>query len=309
MARPGALFGKGGGGNPPAVPCADGKVSLEPDPIPDIPVPTLTFLPADELLALVRKRQIPGEFVPPNPPLGATIPRIENVRPVTTEAIPEGDGCFRCVARWPLPNPVVEVFLAIGVFSDEKRFWVTQEGDSGDCPTPVPTLKDVKKVILPRAIPITLVAELEHVLDFRRAFRMAIHRWTANVGRLSEPRTHLRAASASECADKVTAFLNQLTGLPLALPLKALGQFFAEDAAELADQTRKRDVEDHSAISNPPKERPPILPTFDLARNPFGCSAFLRWFDEKSGPKVPGPSAEELITDLGDPPRQKWHSL
>ena len=118
---------------------------------------------------------------------------------------------------------------------------------------------------------------------------MAIQRWAANVGRLSEPRTHLRAASASECVDKVAAFPNQQSGLPVALPLAALGEFFAADVVDLFGQTKKRDVEEHSAVSNPPKERHPIRPTFDLARNPFGCSAFLRRFDEKCAPQVPGP--------------------
>ena len=314
MGRLDELFrggGPGPGPGPGPATCTDGTVSLDPDPVPDVPAPTVTQMPADELLALVRKRQLPGSFVPPHPPLGATFPRIDGIVPVETVALPGADGCLRCAARWPLPKPAVEIFLATGSFSDEKRFWVTQPGDSGDCPTPVPTLKEVRKLVLPTALPVLLQAELEHFADFRRAYQMAIHRWSATVGRLSESRTHLRAGTAEECTAKVTSFLNQQTGLPVALPLAVLPKdLFAGDVLDLEAQTDKRDVEEHQAESNPSQARDPIRPTFDLARNPFGCSAFLRRFDERclSG-RVPGPSADVTVTDLDSPPKKPWHLL
>jgi peptidoglycan hydrolase-like protein with peptidoglycan-binding domain len=308
MARLDGLFS---GAGPTPAPCIDGPVSLEPDPIPDVPPPAVAQMPADQLLALIRKRQVPGSFVPPHPPLGAAIPRIDGIAPIVTRAVPDDVGCLRCVAEWSIPKPVVEIFLASGSFSDEKRFWVTQPGDNRECPTPVPTLKEVRKVILPSARPTLLLAELEHFADFRRAFRMAIHRWSSTVGRLSEARTHLRARTADECVGKVSLFLNQQTGLPVGLPITLLpAEVFAGDVMDLYSQTSKRDAAAHIAESNPPRARDPIRPTIDLARNPFGCSAFLRYFDHRCGAgRIPGPSADDVVTDLGSPPKQRWHAL
>jgi peptidoglycan hydrolase-like protein with peptidoglycan-binding domain len=310
MARLDELFaGKGGGGGGGKTVCADGAVSLEADPIPDVPPPKITFLSAPDLLDLVRKRQTPGAFVPSRPPLGATVPKIENVVAIKTRTVPDGDGCLRCVAEWTLPTPSVEVFIATGSFSDEKRFWVTQPGDARECITPVPTLKEVRKLIKPGAIPKIIEAEMEHVADFRRAYRIAIHRSSANVGRLSEARTHLRAKTDSESTDKVTNFLSAQGGLPVALPLDLLTRLFVTDVLNLHEQSNKRDVSDHVAVSKPPAEQPPIRPTIDLDRNPFGCSAFFRSFDENCTPRVPGPSTEQIVLDTNDPPKRRWHSL
>ena len=305
---------KGGGGKPP-VGCVDGSINMGPDPVPDIDAPDIKVLPAEEVMAIVKARQPPGSPVP-SFPLGATAPKKVDVPAVTAGSVPDpATGCHKCTASWTPPPGQVEVLIASGSFSDEKRFWATQQGDNRDCPTPVPTLKPVRKLIKPSVLPKVSQAEMEHVNDFRRAYRMVTHRYLATIRRLSPERTHLRASDPAQCAGKVDGFFAQhlhgsIFGFPIIVGTKGLARLYVDQLADVFDPTTSREDPAHSAISFPPRGQPPIRPTFDLDRNPFGCSAFFRAFDERSLPGVPGPASDVLIKDDEfAPPKRAWHSF
>jgi peptidoglycan hydrolase-like protein with peptidoglycan-binding domain len=304
---------KGGGGKPkpkPPAACADGAVNLDPDPIPQVPAPSIKTVPGDDMLAELRKRS--GGNLPRDPPLGATTGKVSQVVPITTRTAPDaaGGACVKCVAEWPLPLVAIEVLIATGFVTNEKRFWVTQPGDNGDCPQPFPKLKDVRALITSGVLPKILVAELEHVADIRRAFQLAMHRWGANVGRLSEARTHLRGLDDADCKRKVEAFLNAQSDLPIGIPLDKMPfGLFMDDFESLRQGSDTRDESAHKARAFPPRDRPPVRPSFDLARNPFGCDAFFRKYDARSAPGVPGPPSDQVVKEIDGPPRRRWHSM
>ncbi len=216
---------------------------------------------------------------------------------------------MKCVAEWPLPAIAIKVLIAKDSIKNGKRFWVTQPGDNGDCPQPFPTLKDVRAVITPEALFKIFIAELEHVADIRRAYQLAMHRWGANVGRLSEARTHLRGKDADDCRKKVEAFLNAQSELPILVPLADMPlKLFVDDFFSLREGSDERDKSDHRAIAHPPRDRP-IRPSFDLDRNPFGCNAFARKYGADCLPNVPGAPSEKVILESDGPPRRRWHSM
>jgi hypothetical protein len=76
-----------------------------------------------------------------------------------------------------------------------------------------------------------------------------------------------------------------------------------------AQSAAVRDSGPHRATSTPPRSQGPVKPNIDIARNPFGCSAFFVTFGLDALPGVPGASSTDVIKDLGDPPKQTWHLL
>jgi hypothetical protein len=293
--------------------CKETTITQDKEPLPDIPMPSIIRMNAADLFELVKKRQPPGAFVPPNPPLGATQPTIENVTSAKAKAIPvEGTDCFKCIAEWEMVKPKVEVFIATGTFSDEpKRFFVARQGDVSGCPEGV-SRKEVIKVILAEAEPIILDAELEHWADFIMSYMLVGGRYLSNIRRLTPERTHLRGKTEQECTQKVAQFLMDTT---IGLPVDPLGSFGIMLSSDLTDlfmlNTGKRDQSAHSAISKPPRGKPPVFPNIDTEKNPFGCNAYFRKFDKDSGPGIPGPTFIEIMEDPdGNIPRaQTWHTL
>ncbi len=301
--------------NPPNLnSCLDSSVSQEKEPLPDIPIPTVTRMKADEMFELIKKKQTPGHFIPTNPPLGATIPELNNVQPAKAKAIPiPGENCFQCVAEWEMVKPKVDIFIATGTFSDEpKRFFASQQGSVSGCPVGV-SLKEVKKVILPEAEPKILDAELEHWSDFVFSYLFVVGRYLSNIRRLTPSRSHLKAQTEDECSQKVDQFILETTiRLPVPNPLGNFGDIMGRDLIDLYHpNTDKRDKNNHSAISKPPKNKLPVFPNIDTDINPFGCGAYFRKFDKDLGPGVPGPTSMEIIEDVDEniPPLKSWHSL
>jgi peptidoglycan hydrolase-like protein with peptidoglycan-binding domain len=293
--------------------CKETAISQEKEPLPDIPMPSITRMSAPELLELVKKRQTPGAFIPPNPPLGACQPTIGNVTSAKAKALPiAGTDCFRCTAEWDMVKPTVEIFIATGSFSDEpQRFFVARQGDVSGCPQGV-SKKEVMKMILPEAEPKILDAELEHWADFVMSYMLVGGRYLSNIRRLTPERTHLRGKTEDECTQKVAQFLMDTSiGLPVN-PLGAYGPMLASDLTDLFIlNTGKRDESAHSAISKPPREKAPVFPNIDTDKNPFGCKAYFRKFDKDSGPGIPGPTFIEIMEDPDGniPQAQTWHTL
>ena len=317
------LVNGGGGVLPAPVPvpptpvptCADGPVNMEEEPLPPIPMPIITRMNAQELFAMVKKRQRPGSFVPSQPPLGATIPTIENLKQVTVKTEPiASENCLKCIADWELPQPKVEIFTAAGDFSDEpKRSFPVQEQSVSGCPPESGgTFKDVMKRIMPDAEPVTLDAELEHWSDFVQTHMLITGRYLSNVRRLTPERSHLRGTSLVECVDKVNQFLVETTTTVVPIAVRFYGRLAGEAVDTVySDSTNKRDQRDHIAESVPPKDKKPIFPNIDHTVNPFTCAAFFRKFDKTAGVNIPGPPFSEIMEDKeGDvPPEQPWNTL
>jgi hypothetical protein len=308
--------GGGGRGGKPTPPqpgqlCPPGAVSNETDPLPEIPLPSVSSMSPTKIAATV------GKSGPA--PLGA-----HRVGPlafpgVNVGLVDDGAPCKKCVATWNPPVPSVELFIGTGTFSDEKRFFVGRPGDDSGCNTgPLPDLLEVRKVIERGLEPKLLAAEMEHWADFRRTWQLTVGRLLANVRRLTPERTHLAASSLEECNRAVGAFLAVASGDPF------LAAFAADQVAPgygalppiviapvNAQSGAVRDTENgpHTAISTPPKGNPPVKPNIDTAKNPFGCAAFFVKFGSGGAPGVPGAASTDVIKDLGDPPKRPWHLL
>ena len=213
----------GAGGPPPPAPkptCADGPVSEIIDPLPAVPPFTFSVMSQPQLISeLDKQRQ-----AHPKTPLGASQPSFERApfqglpdqgSPVTVSALPADDGdCVKCAADWQLPV-AWQTLIASGPFvlDEPKRFFVSRAGDVSGCPPrSLPRLLEVRELITPEALPFIVAGELEHYLDFVRAFRIVGGRYLANVRRLTPDRTHLRARDASDCEAKVQSFLVRARG-------------------------------------------------------------------------------------------------
>ncbi|HEV8430454.1 MAG TPA: peptidoglycan-binding protein [Pyrinomonadaceae bacterium] len=308
---------KGGGVKPqppqPVPTCPDGPVNMEAEPLPPIPLPSVTRMNANDLFELVKKRQTPGSFVPGKPPLGATVPTIENLKPVTvtTEPIPS-ENCLKCIADWELPQPKVEIFIATGDFSDERRSFPVQEQSASGCPVEGGgTFKPVMKRILPEAEPALLGAELEHWSDFVLSHLLITGRYLSNVRRLTSSRSHLRGNSLPECANKVSQFLVNTTTTVFPIPLPFYGLLAGVGVNKVHSDTTGKREKDHAAESKPPRDKRPIFPNIDRDINPFTCNAFFRKFDKSMGLKLPGPPFSAIMEDKEGhiPPVQPWNTL
>lgn len=157
-------------GPAPAPACGTGPISTQPEALPAIPLPTVTKLPANDLLKLVKIRQRPGGVLPTAPPLGETIPKLDNLQPVGIRVEPDGSSnCVKCIADWTLPQPTVDIFIATGDFSDEpRRSFPVQERSVSHCPPAGGgTFKEVIKRILPEAEPIILTSGTGTLVRFR----------------------------------------------------------------------------------------------------------------------------------------------
>lgn len=305
--------GRGGGGitppgPKPGQPCPSGAESDETDPLPEIAPPSLSFMSPTQIAATV------GKAGPA--PLGAHRVGKVSFPGVNVGLVDTGGPCKKCVATWDPPVPSIEIFVGVGTFSDEKRFFVGRPGDVSGCDTgPLPDLLEVRKVIDPGLVPKLLAGELEHWIDFRRTWQLTVGRLLANVRRLSSERTHLTGGTLEECNRSVGTFLAVASGTPAlaivadqvapgygALPPLVIGPVDAQSDAV-------RDSGPHFATSTPPKSQGPVRPNIDTAKNPFGCTAFFVSFGPDALPGVPGAASTDVIKDLGDPPKQPWHLL
>lgn len=306
----------------PTTQCQDSSViSNEKDPLPAVPEFQPQFVGAAELFEKIKQLQPPGHPLPKKPPLGATQPTFA-ANPVKISTVPEsGSSCLRCVADWDL-TAAIAVFVAVGSFSDEpKRFAAFQKDSVSGCPfKPLPELLEVRKLILPEAVALSLTAEREHYNDFVRAFRIAGGRYMANVRRLTAERTPLRGKDVAECTDKVEDFLSQALGVPGfnrflrdVLHVRLVDQYLTEFVADFMTlynaPDRDREGGPHLATPFPPSDQKPVFPNIDTDINPFGCKAFARKFTRFSSPGIPGPSSESAIKDINEPPKQSWHQL
>jgi hypothetical protein len=310
---------------PPAPACPDGPVNMEAEPLPPIPVPSVTKMKANDLFELVKKRQVPGGFIPPRPPLGATFPKIENFKPVIVKTGPVvSENCFKCVAEWELPTAKVEIVTATGDFSDEpKRSFPVQDQSVSGCPFEGGgTFKDVIKRIMPDAEPLILNSELEHWSDFVLTFLLIAGRYLSNVRRLTPERSHLQGADRAECINKVGEFLDATTTsssrFPVPLNTSSYGELCGLAVTTVfSDSSGKRDEDPcrlpgggcHFAQSVPPRDKKPIFPNIDSDINPFTCNAFFRKFDKTC--QKPGPPFSSIMEDKEEniPPAQPWNTL
>jgi peptidoglycan hydrolase-like protein with peptidoglycan-binding domain len=304
----------GGGTRPPPPPCTDVAVNLEPDPIPLAPPPTVSFVPAPQILEQAKRRQAPGQFIPRDPPLGATFIDLTALSAVTASGLSKaGQPCLTCTATWSLPVPVAEILVAQpGTFLDtERRFFASQPGNVNGCPPHDARLLPVGKQVLAEAIPKLIQAELEHWVDFRDAFQLLGHRFLANIGRLTPDRSHLRGADQAACQEKVDLFLRQAA---LQFDQQMVGTGYSDTfrrdfTAMYVRASTVRDAGPHDARATPPRPGPPIQPNLDTARNPFGCTAFLRVFRADCAPGVPGAPKLVAPDPVLDAPKRPWHSL
>jgi peptidoglycan hydrolase-like protein with peptidoglycan-binding domain len=211
--------------------CADGPVSTDQDPLPDVPPFTFRLLPQAELVAEVSKQQ-----KPPKNPLAASQPSFEPAPfqglpnqsiPVSVTAIPTDDpDCFKCAADWTLPV-AWRTLIATGpvVLNEPKRLFVSRADDMSGCPPRAfPRLLDVRELLTPDVIDLIKLGEFEHYQDFVRAFRIVGGRYLANVRRLTPARTHLRVRDPTQCETKVQSFL-----------VRAHGRFAAPQDAQEAE--------------------------------------------------------------------------
>jgi hypothetical protein len=298
----------------PVPTCVDGPVNTEAEPLPSIPLPSITKMKANDLLELVKTRQVLGGHVPKHPPLGATIPTIENLKPASVRTEPvSSENCLKCIADWDVPQPKVEIFLAVGDFSDEpKRSFPVQDQSVSGCPFETGgTFKDVMKRILPEAERIILDAELEHWSDFVLTHLIITGRYLSNVRRLTSARTHLRGKDAADCANKVNQFLFDTSTFPVPFAIATYGLLSGVAVKQVHSDTTTKREDDHSAVSVPPMHKKPVFPNIDNAINPFACSAFFRKFDRTMAPKIPGPPFSAIVEDKEQfiPRRQPWNTL
>lgn len=314
---------------PPPPTCADAPVDETIDPLPAVPPFTFRLASQQDLVEMAKRQ---GQAVD-GVPLGASEPSFtktpfqdsgELTFPVSVTAIPD-DGCFRCAASWQLPVAWRTLIVAGAIVLPEpKRFFVSRPGDVSGCP-PAVRLLDVRELVTPDVLPFVVAAELEHYLDFVRAFRIVGGRYLANVARLSPERTHLRARDAKECERKVRGFLVLSHGLPFRPPrasassspvveldaLKSYTEDFINDFIAFylsPDRDRKPDGP-HIAHPQPPTSKGPIHPNIDRDVNPFGCGAYCRKLTPKSFPGIPGGPSEALVKDDNTPRKQPWHAL
>lgn len=300
--------------HPPVATCPDGPVNMETEPLPPIPQPSITRMDANELFELVKTRQVLGGHIPKAPPLGATIPTIENLKPasVRTEPVPS-ENCLKCIADWEVPQPKVEIFIAVGDFSDEpKRSFPVQDQSVSGCPFETGgTFKNVMKRILPEAEPIILDAELEHWSDFVLTHLLITGRYFSNVRRLTPARTHLRGKDPADCANKVNQFLFETSTFPVPFAIPTYGLLSGIAVRQVHSDTTTKRENDHSAVSVPPMDKKPVFPNIDNAINPFTCSAFFRKFDRTLAPKLPGPPFSAIVEDKEKfiPARRPWNTL
>lgn len=297
--------------HPPAPICNDGPINMEEEPLPSIPLPSITRMNANDLFALAKNRQVPRGHVPQAPPLGATIPTMESMKPVSLRTKPVSENCFKCIADWEAPQPKLEIFLAVGDFSDEpKRSFPAQEQSASGCPFETGgTFKEVIKRILPEAEPFILDGELEHWSDLVLTHLLITGRYLSNVRRLTPTRTHLRGKDPADCATKVEQFLVETSTFPFpAIPV--YGQLSGEAVSDVYFDTTTKREDDHSAISAPPMEKKPVFPDIDHKINPFTCRAFFRKFDRTVGLRR-GPPFSSLIEDKEKviPAKRPWNTL
>lgn len=339
---------------PPPEPCPDGDVSEAIDPLPAVPPFSFSVISQPQMKAEVDK--LHQERVPTTP-LGLSQPSFERVPfkdlpnqslPVTVSAVPdENGGCFKCVADWELPV-AWRSLIASGPFvlDEPERFFVSRAGDVSGCPPhALPPLLEVRELLTPAAVAKITAGELEHYLDFVRAFRIVGGRYLANVRRLTAERTHLRARDPGDCEAKVQTFLvrargfvpadgaaaDGASGSPASVPgaapgppaalardagsgvvdlnfLTLYGEFFRDDFLALylaPDRDREPDGPHHARV-HPPTDRPPTTPNIDIDVNPFGCDAYCR---KVTFPQIPGRSSEDLVKDRGVPARRPWHVM
>jgi peptidoglycan hydrolase-like protein with peptidoglycan-binding domain len=303
------LAGKGNAPQPPPTgPCPDGTINKETDPLPELPPPQLSFRSPTEIAAAVGKKG--------NAPLGAhRVSGLDVPMPVAVSTVETGQPCKKCVADWAPPVPLIELFIGVGTFSDEKRFFVGRPGSVSGCDTgPIPDLLPVRKTIQPDLVPKLLAGEVEHYVDFWLAWQFTVARLLANVRRLTADRTHLTGHTLDECRQQVSAFLAGAAGFPglnlLGDVAEGYGGLVMPDLVKADAQSQQRDTPDggHFVTSTPPGDRPPLPPDVDTAKNPFGCSAFFRTF-AADGVKIPGTPSTELVKDLKDPPKLPWHLM
>ena len=297
----------------PVLNCLDGTVNTDQDALPAVPPFVPAFMSAPQVLDEVKKIQPPGVPVPDTPPLGAFQPQFPR-KPVKVSAIPvPGSSCMKCTADWDA-SADIRVLIATGSFTDEpKRFAAFQQNAISGCPPhPLPLLLEVKKMILPEAVPFIVAGEFEHYLDFVRAFRIAAGRYLGNVRRLTPERTHLLASNQSECESKVELFLMAMAAHPAFVTgafLTLYTNVFAEDFESLFTASNRDQSGAHDAKFRPPKGQKPMFPDIDLDRNPFGCSAFARKFDRRSFPGIPGAPSDTAVVDTNVPPKKAWHVM
>jgi peptidoglycan hydrolase-like protein with peptidoglycan-binding domain len=300
--------------------CPTKPINTDRDPLPAVPPFSFTTMTATDIPAALRAVLLKSDPNPKNlpslpvAPLGASLPHLP-ITPVSVKALAvSGSPCMKCVADWDAPAEWSS-FVAVGSFTDEpKRFAPIQQGDVSGCPpnTLAPAL-DVRKLILPEAVAFIIAGEFEHYLDFVRAFRIVFGRYLGNVRRLTAERTHLLGKDQSECADKVGLFLTAAANLlPLLLEqfLTAYTQSAIFDFNPLfTSPDRDRPGGPHFASSDPLQKDRPIFPNIDLAKNPFGCTAFARRFNARSFPGIPGGASDTLVVDQNVPPKQPWHTM
>lgn len=298
----------------PAPACVDGPINMEAEPLPSIPLPSITRMNANDLFELAKNRQVRGGHLPKFPPLGATIPKIENMKPVSVRVEPvASENCVKCIADWEVPQPKVEIFIAVGDFSAEpRRSFPVQDQSASGCPFETGgTFKDVIKRILPEAEPMILNAELEHWSDFVLTHLLITGRYLSNVRRLTPARTHLRGKDLADCANKVNQFLFDTTTFQFPLAIPFYGALSGHAVSTVHSATTQKREDAHSAVSVPPIAQKPVFPNIDNQINPFTCRAFFRKFDKTILPGLPGPPFSSIVKDKERfiPPRQLWNRL
>ncbi|MBU8974525.1 peptidoglycan-binding protein [Lysobacter sp. MMG2] len=299
---------------PPTPACNDGPVSMEAEPLPPIPLPSITRINGNELLDVVRKRQVSRAHIPENPPLGANIPGFDNLKPVSVRTEPVlPEPCFKCIADWELPQPRFEIFITVGDFSDEPdRSFPVQDQSVSGCPYETGgTFKKVIKRVMPEVEPMILGQELEHWSDFVLTYSLITGRFLSNVRRLTPERTHLRGKDHDDCVGKVERFLLETSTFPWQPAISYYGALSGYLVDHVYSDTTTKRESDHSAVSVPPRGKKPVFPNIDHTVNPFTCKAFYRKFDKTMSTGLPGPPFSSLIEDKEAyiPAKRPWNSL
>lgn len=314
--------------NKKPISCGDTNINQDVDPNPaPIPKWDVKFVPGKQMKEVFKRPEVAKanvNNVSHEGVFGLTVP-VEPVETWRDQAYTVGTektneaNCTKCTANWNLTKtPTVRSFIAIDwVFLNEIGLWNNDENRGGfECPTSPKGAMVRTPVVLAldsNAIGKILFSEMEHYLDFVRAFRLTSIRHLSNIKRLSRDKSHLVAGNPMECQFKVAQFLANHSfnstdpGVAISLFGNRAKMGEMHDATFLDSFKQSQKVRDEGGLHGLGKVNPANHLKAFKPRERFDCNFHRRTTEDSF--TLSGKTSEDVIKDLNLPPKRSWHQF